>query len=87
MEPASLLQPLVFAADKHRHQKVAAVLGDTVEDTKTNYAELEIAFVRVAGLVKAVTEDECLLIRAALAPFALGIAIPAAGLPASSPVN
>jgi guanosine-3',5'-bis(diphosphate) 3'-pyrophosphohydrolase len=40
---------------------VAAVLHDTIEDTKTTYAELESAFgPAVAGLVQEVTDDKSL---------------------------
>ncbi len=92
MEPVSLLRALVFAADKHRHQKrkgaeaspyinhliavaavlaeagvddqtllIAAVLHDSVEDTKTTFAELKGAFgSAVAKLVGEVTDDKSL---------------------------
>ncbi len=92
MEPVSLLRALVFAADKHRHQKrkgaeaspyinhliavaavlaeagvvdetllVAAILHDTIEDTKTTYAELEGAFgPDIASLVREVTDHKSL---------------------------
>jgi len=40
---------------------VAAILHDTVEDTKTSYAELEEHFgERVAGIVREVTDDKTL---------------------------
>ena len=41
---------------------VAAILHDTVEDTKTSYAELEEYFgKRVAGIVREVTDDKALM--------------------------
>ncbi len=92
MEPVSLLRALVFAADKHRHQKrkgaeaspyinhliavaavlaqagvvdemllVAAVLHDTIEDTKTTYTDIASVFgSRVAQLVQEVTDNKSL---------------------------